>query len=377
MACHSIDFARPGGSKAMATVVAVLQCKEWGDETRKLRLSFPKGSDQGLSYTGEELQGEILSKISGPRASGDDDGKDMQEWVEIYENERQCFVSLRDDDLCHVNIAPRFGRLVRCNAYLHSDACNTPSSTATCQSTCRSDETQQQKQTPPLAIMGRYFHYDQNGLDFCGKQLVIKERSNELEEDGTGLNIWDGAILLAKYLELHSNVIKGKRVLELGSGPGFVGIAAGFAGASDVVLTDLQYCLPLMEENVQRNMSAAKSSGCEGMDCRVLDWFRPPSHLSQLGFKSDQAPDVVLIADCVWLEELVGPLIQTIQQIMHLSAPAEPNVIISYQRRGKGAHEAFMAGLQGTFDTIEEIGDDAELNKPDVMHIFECANCKK
>ena len=221
--------------------------------------------------------------------------------------------------------------------------------------------------------MGRYFYYDPNGMEYCGKQLMIKEQSNELEEDGTGLNIWDGAILLAKYLELHSDIIKGKRVLELGSGPGFVGIAAGLACASEVILTDLQYCLPLMDENVQRNMSCAKSSGCERMECRVLDWFHPPTHLSQVGFALDQAPDVILVADCVWLEELVAPLIQTIQQILHLSAPAEPIVIISYQRRGKGAHDALMAGLQGTFDTIEEIGDDAELNKPGVMHIFDCA----
>ena len=360
------------------TVVAVVQCKEWGDETRKLRLSFPEG--QGLSYTGEELQAAILSKIrhmlgypSKPRASDEHNDEGGGDWVEMYHGEGGCFVSLKDDELCNVNIAPKFGRLVRCIAHIHSD--NTTSSSTADQS--GRDETHQQQQTAPLVIMGRYFHYDPNGMDYCGKKYVVKEQSNELEEDGTGLNIWDGAILLAKYLELNAEIIKGKRVLELGSGPGFVGIVAGLAGAAEVVLTDLQYCLPLMEENVQRNMAAAKSSGCERMECRVLDWFQPPTHLSQLGFASDQAPNVILIADCVWLEELVAPLIQTIQQILRLSAEGEPKVIISYQRRGKGAHDAFLAGLQGTFDRIEEVGDDAQLNKPDVMHIFECAQFKK
>ena len=360
----------------MATVVAVVQCNQWGDETRKVRLSFPHRPRQGLSYTGEELQGEILSRIKHmlghpfepPRAAADEHNDEGGgEWVEIYDNDAECFASLNSGGLYKQNIAPRFGRLVRCIAHLDSD------STSSAIDQSGSDETQQQPQTAPLAIMGRYFHYDPNGMEHCGKQLVIKEQSNELEEDGTGLNIWDGAILLAKYLELHADIVQGKRVLELGSGPGFVGIAAGLAGASEVVLTDLQYCLPLLEENVQQNLAAARSSGCERMECRVLDWFDPPAHLSQLGFASDQAPDVILIADCVWLEELVAPLIQTIQQVLRLSAEAEPKVIISYQQRGRGAHEAFMKGLEDTFDRIEEVGGDAQLNKPDVMYIFDCA----
>jgi len=357
----------------MTTVVAVVQCKKWGDNTRKLRIPFPRDHPGELSYTGDELQSAILAKIRDilghPPSSGDDsmnnDTKEGGEWVEIYDNERKCFVSLRNDGARRGNVAPKFGRLVRCIAHLHSGS----TSSTTDQS--RSDHVQQQR-TPPLAIMGRYFHYDPNGMDYCGRKLAIREKSNDLHEDGTGLNIWDGALLLAKYMELHVDVVKGRRVLELGSGPGFVGIAAGLAGASEVVLTDLQYCMPLMKENALRNMDAAKASGCQRIECRVLDWYDPPTDISQLGFASDQAPDVILIADCVWLEELVAPLILTMQQILRLCAPKPPQVIISYQRRGKGAHDAFMSGLQDTFGTIAESGDEAHLTKPDVMHIFEC-----
>ena len=137
------------------TVVTVVQCKEWGDETRKLRLSFPEGSGRGLSYTGEELQAAILSKIR--HMLGRKIDEDGREWVEMYHDERECFVSLKDDKLCNVNLAPKFGRLVRCIAHIHSDTITS------------SNFEMQQQQTTPLAIMGRYFHYDSNGLEYCGK----------------------------------------------------------------------------------------------------------------------------------------------------------------------------------------------------------------
>ena len=361
----------------MTTVLAVVQCQEWGDETRKIRINFPKSGADGLSFTGRQLHLAVLSKVrqmlglvspSSGQGHDDDDG----DRVEIYDSARECFVCLKAFDLWGVNIAPRFGRLVRCIAHLTADEADS-SFTNTNQQSSR-DQTEQTPSSP-LAIMGRYFHYDPNGMDYFGKRLIVKERSNDLEEDGTGLNIWDGAILLANYLELHPDIVQGKRVLELGSGPGFVGIAAGFAGASEVVLTDLPYCIALMKENMQRNVIAARASGCQSMTCSVLDWYSPTADSSQLGFAAGEIPDVILVADCVWLEELVAPLVRTIQAILQLCAAiTAPRVIISYQRRGKGAHDAFMKGLQETFDATEEVSAEPGLNKPDVMHIFECKN---
>jgi len=76
-------------------------------------------------------------------------------------------------------------------------------------------------------------------------------------------------------------------------------------------------------------------------------------------------PDVLLIADCIWLEELVTPLLQTVERILQLchdknnnnnnrvqEEPSPVVVLISYQRRGKGAHDAFMNSLKSIFDTV-------------------------
>ncbi len=55
---------------------------------------------------------------------------------------------------------------------------------------------------PVLALMGRFYPFDpENGITFASKTLVIKESQNQNHsvDDGdgsTGLNVWDGALLL-------------------------------------------------------------------------------------------------------------------------------------------------------------------------------------
>lgn len=65
-----------------------------------------------------------------------------------------------------------------------------------------------------LALMGRFFHFDPNGIPFAGATLVVKEMQNRSsfdEDGGTGLNVWDGAMLLARYLEKRSDIVSCQR----------------------------------------------------------------------------------------------------------------------------------------------------------------------
>ena len=50
-----------------------------------------------------------------------------------------------------------------------------------------------------LAIMGRFFPFDPEGVPFAGTTLIIHEMQNQSsfgDDGGTGLNVWDGAMLL-------------------------------------------------------------------------------------------------------------------------------------------------------------------------------------
>lgn len=103
-----------------------------------------------------------------------------------------------------------------------------------------------------------------------------------------------------------------------------------------------------------------------GMECAVCDWYDPPSH-TDLG-----GANVMLVADCVWLQELVKPLLKTLKK---LTANGNVRVIISYQRRGRSAHEEFRDGLHSIFSFVHYVDPrDTGLKKPDCLYLLECSH---
>ncbi|KAL3766545.1 hypothetical protein ACHAW5_000780 [Stephanodiscus triporus] len=220
--------------------------------------------------------------------------------------------------------------------------------------------------------MGRYFPFDDTGINFFGTTLVIKEMQNHangIDGGGSGLNVWDGSLLLARYLERRPELVRNKSVLELGSGCGLVGLSSGIIGAYKVVMTDLKYALPLMLENVKRNESSWRGidKGSKTIECKECDWFRPPP-ISEL-FSNNNGPDVILVADCVWLAPLIAPLLRTLETYTDDST----TVIITYQQRGKDAHEEFWEGIHHMFDVVAvDTETTVGLAKPDVFHVLEC-----
>jgi len=77
-----------------------------------------------------------------------------------------------------------------------------------------------------LSFHFSFFPFDDSGvINIAGSNVVIKERHNnasEVEDGGTGLNVWDGSLLLAKYLECRPELVRNKAVIELGAGCKFL-----------------------------------------------------------------------------------------------------------------------------------------------------------
>lgn len=309
------------------------------DETEKIRLSLPVNDNNDYSpVTGQELQTTLLHHINNNHVA-----------IEIYHNEYHTFVPLHSI-LTDIR-APPFGTRLRC-IVVHPQTTTTTTTT-----------------TPPQ-LLGRY--YDTTNIQINGKLLHIQEQPNGTI--GTGLTIWDGAILLTKVLEQIPSMIQGKNVLEFGSGVGLVGIAAACLGANHVIMTDLPYALPLMKANVQRNIHHYQHQQLKqqpkrqilGIDCQPCDWFHP-THLMQW------SADVVLLADCVWIQELVPPLLQTLE--MFVAQHESVMMIVSYQQRGKAAHTMFWEGMNQLFSRIVELDiTSMGLSKPHVLHVYKCQN---
>jgi predicted nicotinamide N-methyase len=163
--------------------------------------------------------------------------------------------------------------------------------------------------------------------------------------------------------------VRGQRVLELGAGCGLVGIVAATLGAREVCLTDLPYALPLLTENIMANQHQFHNAD---EDCRVTcttcDWFHPSA-------VHNTTVDVILVADCVWLEELVDPLLHTLDKLTQeaSSSSCTTRILITYQRRGKSTHERFLNGLHSIFHRIHDIDTNQfGIYKPDVFSVLEC-----
>jgi len=154
-------------------------------------------------------------------------------------------------------------------------------------------------------------------------------------------------------------------------------IASGILGASEVIMTDLLYALPLMRENVKRNemLWRGNNKPCQQIECKECDWFRPPPMNKLLGNASEAMhPEVILVADCVWISSLIEPLLQTLKMY---TMDCSTKVVITYQQRGKEAHDEFWNGIHGLFDVVVvDTETSVGLTKPDVFHVFECIKKK-
>ena len=148
---------------------------------------------------------------------------------------------------------------------------------------------------------------------------------------GTGACVWPAAQVLMGFLEracaegappfVAKGGLRGKRVADLGSGTGVVGIGAALLGA-EATVCDQEQLLALLQENVELNAGAI--AGCGG-SCRVMEhsWGVDDGNL-------DPPLDFVLVSDCV-LPKLypIEPLVAAIDALCGERTVA----LLSYERR--------------------------------------------
>ncbi len=96
---------------------------------------------------------------------------------------------------------------------------------------------------------------------------------------------WAGGQALARYVLDHPEIVRGRRVLDVGTGGGIVAIAAALAGAQEVVAVDIEpYAIEACRVNADAN----------AVSDRVTTWEADP-------VGHDDGWDVVLAGD-VWYE---------------------------------------------------------------------------
>ena len=168
-------------------------------------------------------------------------------------------------------------------------------------------------------------------------------------DDPHWATLWQGSVALAEQILENPELVKDKRVIDLGTGLGLAGIAAAIAGASEVVLTDREpkalYCVlcaaaanglevispepgslsqPYSDDGVplpellrfqERNKGESSNSSKESskVSVNVLDWFAPD--FSQFGADGF---DVVLACDVLYTPEAVDVIAPLVMNLFNM-----------------------------------------------------------
>jgi len=173
---------------------------------------------------------------------------------------------------------------------------------------------------------------------FGDAELTIQQNWGEDGRGGSqlgfGTAVQHGAILLAEYIVQHPELVRGQRCVELGTGPGLVGIvAAAVAGARSVACTDGDQ--ELLATLVNQNM--VKNFGPPGEDGRWLEgrlWHQPLLWGQDEHHQRVPVPvDVILAADivaCVYTDSF-RDLIATIVYLFDRGGAR--HMLLSYRQR--------------------------------------------
>ena len=150
-------------------------------------------------------------------------------------------------------------------------------------------------------------------------------RLNQRYEGDTGVVVWDAAIVLAKYLETNTAMVRSKEVVELGSGTGAVGLCAGVLGADKVILTDQEDLVEFLSHNIELNTEVTPSES--GVSALPLQWGNN-THIENV-MNMVTRVDLVLVSDCVFYKESLDDLVETLQ----LLSDKQTRILLTYEER--------------------------------------------
>lgn len=146
--------------------------------------------------------------------------------------------------------------------------------------------------------------------------------------------------------------LRGARVLELGAGTGFLGLCVAAATGAHVLVSDVATVVAEVlrpnlalnaapdvddEAQAQKRWRGAVTVGAGSVAAQPLDWMRPVGE--QLAPCDPRDADVILAAECVWLQELVDPFVETVCAL--LRSPRRPVCVLVFRERAVATSQAF------------------------------------
>ncbi|KAH7667289.1 Lysine methyltransferase protein [Dioscorea alata] len=157
-------------------------------------------------------------------------------------------------------------------------------------------------------------------------------QSASTDYDLTGQIVWPGAVLLNNYLSQNSEMLKGRSVIELGSGIGVTGILCS-RFCDEVVLTDHNdEVLEILNKNIELQSSSGNSSYA-GLTAEKLEWGNKDD-IEQILQKHPRGFDIILGADICFQQSSIPLLFDTVERILQFRA-GQCRFVLAYVSRAK------------------------------------------
>ncbi|GMI27296.1 hypothetical protein TeGR_g790 [Tetraparma gracilis] len=152
-----------------------------------------------------------------------------------------------------------------------------------------------------------------------------------LRHNDVGMRMWEAGYLLADFIIRYPELVRGRRVVELGAGCGLTGlVAAAIGGCESMLLTDYtDVTLANMKHNVEVNNGWLRACGVDPAKVQVgfLDWGHvlaappsapsvSPSSTSATSIAGLLSADVLIAGDCVYDRSVIPALVFTVRRLL-------------------------------------------------------------
>ncbi|KAJ1029192.1 hypothetical protein NDA18_002820 [Ustilago nuda] len=190
-------------------------------------------------------------------------------------------------------------------------------------------------------------------------KVTIREEGSAISKGTTGLRTWEAGLRLACHLISEPSVITapGTRILELGSGAGFVGTVCATQQLMSQQADLHTFLTDVPGQVVTRIRETLHVNGLDGatsvVEVKELDWLelsaerqqsRQRDDLPTLNFLADAKPTLILAADVVYDPDLIDPLVETIKTC--LEAGTRPcRALVASTVRNPETYGAFEKSL--------------------------------
>ncbi|KAG5796483.1 hypothetical protein H9Q69_004448 [Fusarium xylarioides] len=182
--------------------------------------------------------------------------------------------------------------------------------------------------------------------------ITLLENHSLISGSGTtGLRTWEAALHLGSYLCQNRHIVKGKQVLELGAGTGYLSIlCANFLESQHVIASDgSDDVINNLPDNLFLN-DLQDSTKVTPMDVK---WGHALMGTEEEKWNGGRPIDVVLGADITYDKSVIRALIGTLREVFDLHPHVE--VFISATQRNEKTFQAFLDQCQANGLAVEVI----------------------